>query len=298
MASSQLFLVMKRAPLIIAIAVSSAAILGTGIAATMRLNSSSQPPSPQVAVSPSGSVSPSPQVAVSPSIEPSPSPKLDDFSHQHVSLVDRTATDPEFAKFRQQLQQAIQKREAGFVSALIPVKGLALGFGTPQTAKDLKLTDPKASFWSILEKAIGANCGFADPSAATAAKGWICPTVSRDFYQQYPPKPNAPPGLQYELSNVIVVGDRVNVRALPNLNSEVVGVLTNEVVKFDQKRFENSQEEQIKAPDPISDWTPVILPNLKQGYVYNRYAYRSLDYRAIFKQINGKWQITEMPGGD
>ena len=97
---------------------------------------------------------------------------------------------------------------------------------------------------------------------------------------------------------MIVVGDRVNVRALPNLNSKVVGVLSNEVVKFDQKRFENSQEEQIKAPDPISDWTPVILPNRNQGYVYNRYASRSLDYRAIVKQITSKRQITEMPGGE
>ncbi|MBC7822780.1 MAG: SH3 domain-containing protein [Candidatus Parcubacteria bacterium] len=289
---------MKRASWIITIAVSSAAVLGAGIAATVRLNPSSQPPSPQVAVSPSGSVSPSPQVAVSPAMEPSPSPKLDDFSHQRISLVDRTATDPEFAKFRQQLQKAIQTRDARFVSALIPAKGVPIGFGRSQTVEDLKLTDPKAMFWSILEKAMGANCGFAEPDATTSAKGWICPTVSRDFYRQYPPNPNAAPGLGYELSNVIVVGDRVNVRALPNLNSEVVGVLTNEVVKFDQKRFENSQEEQIKAFDPMSDWTPVVLPNRKQGYVYNRYAYRSLENRAIFKNISGKWQITEMPGGD
>jgi hypothetical protein len=289
---------MKRAPLIIAIAVSSAAILGAGIAATVRLSSPSQP-SPQVAVSPSGSVSQSPEVAVSPSTpRPSPSPKLDDFPHQRISLVDRATTDPEFARFRQQLQQAIQTRDARFVSALIPAKGVPIGFGRSQPAKDLKLTDPKAMFWSILEKAMGANCGFADPNATTSAKGWICPTVSRDFYQQYPPNPNAPPGLEYELSNVIVVGDRVNVRALPNLTSEVVGVLSNEVVKFDQKRFENSQEEQIKAFDPISDWTPVVLPNRKQGYVYNRYAYRSLENRVIFNKINGKWQITEMPGGD
>ncbi|MCY7320369.1 MAG: SH3 domain-containing protein, partial [Phormidesmis sp. CAN_BIN36] len=198
----------------------------------------------------------------------------------------------------QQLQQAIQTRDARFISALIPEKGVPIGFGTPRTAKDLKLTDSKASFWSLLEKAMGSNCGFAEPNATTAAKGWICPTVSRDFYQQYPPNPNAKPGLEYELSNVIVIGDRVNVRALPNLNSEVVGILSNEVVKFDRKRFENSQEEQINATDPISDWTPVVLPNRKRGYVYNRYAYQALENRAIFKKINGKWQITEMPGGD
>ena len=279
----------------IAIAVSCAAVVGAGIAATMRSNPSSQLP-PQVAASPEVSSSPSPISSGSSAPTPSPQPKLDDFPHQRIVLKDQTS--PEFAKFRQQLQQAIQKRDTKFVLALIPQKGLALGFGRPNTAKQLKLDDPKAPFWSLLEKAMGSNCGFADPDATTPAKGWICPTVSRDFYRQYPPKPNTPPGLEYELSNVIVIGDRVNVRALPNLNSEVVGILSNEVVKFDRKRFENSQEEQINATDPMSDWTPVILPNRKQGYVYNRYAYQALENRAIFKKINGKWQITEMPGGD
>ena len=287
---------MKRAPWIIAIAVSCAAVVGAAIATSVRFNASSQP-SPSIAASPEVlPPSPSPSESPSPAPTPSPQPKLDDFPHQRIVLKDQT--NPEFAKFRQQLQQAIQKRDARFVLALIPAKGLPIGFGASQTAKDLKLTDPKAPFWSLLEKAMGSNCGFADPNATTAADGWICPTVSRDFYQQYPPKPDTPPGLEYELSNVIVVGDRVNVRALASLNSEVVGILSNEVVKFDQRRFENSQEEQIKATDPISDWTPVILPNRKQGYVYNRYAYRSLENRAIFKKINGKWQITEMPGGD
>ncbi len=286
---------MKRAPWIIAIAVSCAAVVGAAIATSVRFNASSRSPAPQIAASPQV-LPPSPSPSASTAPAPSPQPKLDDFPHQRIVLKDQT--NPEFARFRQQLQQAIQKRDAEFVSALIPQKGLALGFGSPNTAKQLKLDDPKALFWSILEKAMGSTCGFADPNAVTAAKGWICPTVSRDFYQQYPPKPDAPPGLGYELSNVIVVGDRVNVRALPNLNSEVVGILSNEVVKFDRKRFENSQEEQINATDPISDWTPVVLPNRKQGYVYNRYAYRSLENRAIFKRVNGKWQITEMPGGD
>ena len=285
---------MKRAPWMIAIAVSCAAVVGAGIAATMRFNSSSPLP-PPIAASPEVS-SPSPSPIASTAPTPSPQPKLDGFPHQRILLKDQT--NPEFAKFRQQLQQAIQKRDARFISALIPQKGLTLGFGRPNTAKQLKLDDPKAPFWSILEKAMGSTCGFADPNDTTPAKGWICPTVSRDFYQQYPPKPDTPPGLEYELSNVIVVGDRVNVRALPNLNSEVVGILSNEVVKFDKKRFENSQEEQVKATNPISDWTPVILPNRKQGYVYNRYAYQALENRAIFKKINGKWQITEMPGGD
>ena len=285
---------MKRAPWIIAIAVSCAAVVGAAIATSSRFNALSQRTSPQVVTSPEVVSSPSPSASAV--IAPDPQPKLDNFPHQRIVLKDQT--NPEFAKFRQQLQQAIQKRDARFVSALIPPKGLTLGFGRPNTAKELKLDNPKALFWSILEKAMGSTCGFADPNATTDAEGWICPTVSRDFYQQYPAKPNAPPGLEYELSNVIVVGDRVNVRALPNLNSEVVGILSNEVVKFDRKRFENGQEEQINATDPMSDWTPVVLPNRKQGYVYNRYAYQALENRAIFKKVNGKWQITEMPGGD
>lgn len=289
---------MKRAPLWIAIAVTCAAAVGAGVAATTRLNSVTQvptdQPTPTLKASPAQPYKPS---DLSSQVPDTPQPKLDDFPHQRITLQDDTASDPDFAQFRQQLGQAIKKRDAEFVASLIPAQGIALGFGRPQTLKDLNLEDPEASFWNLLDKALGSTCGTASVEAVGKMDGWVCPTVYREFYRQYPPKQNTQ-GIEYEISHVVVVGDRVNVRAQPSLNSSVIAVLSNELVKFDSRAFENSKEEQIEAHNPIDGWTPVTLPNRKKGYVYNRYAYHPLEYRVIFTKAQGQWQIVQVPGGD
>lgn len=287
---------MRKAPLLIAIAVACAAIVGAGAAALIH-NKASAPIADSQTRSPQNSLPiADASTDTSKPTQPAP-PKLDDFPHQRIVLKDETDRDPEFAQFRKRLEQAVKNRDAKFVAALIPAKGVAQGFGLPRSAQELKLTNRKAEFWNILEKGLATSCGRADLKSEVSGEGWVCPTVSRDFYQQYPPKGNVQ-GLEYELGTVIVVGDRVNVRSLPSTDSPVIGVLSNEVVKFDRQRFENSKEEQIEAFNPIDGWTPVILPNDKKGYVYNRYAYQPLEYRLVFQKVKGEWQLVHVPGGD
>jgi hypothetical protein len=284
---------MKKAPLWIAIAVIGAAVVGASIAATVRLNPPTQTPVAQSTPSPKLQPQPTP----TPSTPPPPEPKLDDFPHQKITLRDETDRDPEFAAFRQRLKKAVQKRDVQFVSSLIPSQGVALGFGRPQTLESLKLNDPKARFWGILEKSLSSGCGTTNVKSAGAADGWICPTVQSDFERQYPP-PRESKGVDYALSKVIVVGDRVNVRSKPSLDSSVIAVLSNELVDFDRRSFENSKEEQIEAYSPIDGWTPIILPNDKKGYVYNRYAFHPLEYRVVLQKVQGQWKIVGLPGGD
>ncbi|NER82991.1 MAG: hypothetical protein F6K42_26235 [Leptolyngbya sp. SIO1D8] len=45
------------------------------------------------------------------------------------------------------------------------------------------------------------------------------------------------------------------------------------------------------ADDPIDGWTPVILPNQIQGYVYNRYVYHPQGPKALFENVDGRWQL-------
>ncbi|KAM3093075.1 SH3 domain-containing protein [Phormidesmis sp. 146-35] len=283
---------MRNAPLWIAIAVACAAVVGASIAAIVRLNSPPQTPVAQSTPSPKPSAP-----APTPSTPPTPEPKLEDFPRQKIVLSDETAADPEFAAFRKQLEKAVQKRDVKFVSALIPRKGVAMGFGVPQSLETLKLNDPKARLWGILEKSLSAGCSRMNVRSTTTPDGWMCSTVQRDFEKQFPP-PRESKGIDFALSKVIVVGDRVNVRSRPSLNSSVIAVLSNEVVDFDRRSFENGQEEQIEAYSPVDGWTPIILPNDKKGYVFNRYAFHPLEYRIVLHKVEGQWQIVGVPGGD
>ncbi|KAM3107300.1 SH3 domain-containing protein [Phormidesmis sp. 146-33] len=283
---------MRNAPLWIAIAVACAAVVGASIAAIVRLNPPPQTPVAQSTPSPKPSAP-----APTPSTPPTPEPKLEDFPRQKIVLSDETDDDPEFAAFRQRLQKAVQKRDVRFVSALIPARGVSMGFGVPQSLESLKLSDPKARLWGILEKSLSSGCGKRNVRSAETLDGWICPTVQDAFAKQFPP-PRESKGIEYSLSKVIVVGDRVNVRSRPSLNSPVIAVLSNEVVDFDRPIFENGQEEQIEAYSPIEGWTPIILPNDKKGYVFNRYAFHPLEYRVVLRKAEGQWQIVAIPGGD
>jgi hypothetical protein len=232
-------------------------------------------------------------------------PALDDFPHQRLELIDRAQPGTDFYELRSQLRQAVQTRNADFVKALISPDGLGFGFGRPiprQALDDLN-APPGSILWAALEHAIAIGCqDFAQPSNYSTADPnaliWTCPNVRAAFDRQYPAPPDLE-GVSYEISRAIVVGEKVNVRARPDRTSPVIGQLSNEVVQFDRKTWEQiPPEERVTQLDSPDSWTPVILPNQRSGYVSNRYVYFPLGYQAVFGKVKGNWQLLYMPGGD
>lgn len=232
-----------------------------------------------------------------------PPEEKEELGRKPIDLDDEVEPGSEFDSFRQELRQAVTKRNAFFIRSILPADGISLGFNTPIGVEKLGLENPDERFWSLLEKAIANSC------AAEASDGypvdpgttvWICSNVTKEFYRQYP-APSSASGLDWELNHAIVVGRNVNVRSQPWLNSEAISSLSNEVVKLDRERAEKQWQEQVekgREVDPIYGWTPVILPNGEKGYVYNRYVYGPLENRAVFGKVAGEWQLLSMPGGD
>ena len=222
---------------------------------------------------------------------------------QPIVLRDEVPPGSVFDQFRSQFRQAVRDRNGAFVKGSIPAEGLSIGFGTPRSVEQLELENPSSRFWGVLEKSISRGCAAARrsdyPTVDANSEVWICSNVTAAFNQQYP-NPGTEPGVGYEISRVIVVGNRVNVRAQPAVNSAIVGVLSNEVVQFDQQAWEDFPPEQREAKllHPIDGWTPTILPDGQKGFVFNRYAYRPLGERLILGQVNGAWKILYVPAGD
>ena len=252
----------------------------------------SQPPQVEAASPPQDEAVPAPEA---------PASKLSNFAHQRLEVVDQVKAGSEFEQFRQQFLQAIKNRDADFIESILPSDGLAYGFGLPMTAAEMDLPDPNGWFWDILEKMTARNSCELDadyPPTTPGGEVWVCPNVTKAFYRQYPPPAEAE-GVEYEYSTVIVLGQGVNVRAAPNLAAEVVGILSNELVKVDQSEREKQYEQNSEdIANPIQGWTPVILPNQVRGYVFNRYAYQPLDPRALFEKIDGQWQLIRVLAGD
>ncbi|MBF2080221.1 MAG: hypothetical protein IGR76_17320 [Synechococcales cyanobacterium T60_A2020_003] len=301
------------------------ATTGLGLALA-RLNSSNAQPqasSPQSLPSPRTDESPlsialnTPMSTPTPSNTPvvdhsvpvTPTPDrtpVDAFPRKPLVLSDAAQPGTDFYRFREQLRQAVKTRDVDFVAKLIPETGVSIGYGRPSSFADLEFTNPDAEIWAIFEKALAVGCDelsaedypLADPGTSV----WLCANVGNAFLEQYP-NPDPTPGIEYEISYAAVVGDRVHVRSLPTTESEVVGTLSNEVVRLDRQIWERTaaslpDEVWTERTHPLNGWTPVLLPNQTSGYVSNRYVYQALAPRLLLGQVNGQWQVLQIPAGD
>ncbi|MBO0349073.1 SH3 domain-containing protein [Phormidium pseudopriestleyi FRX01] len=216
-------------------------------------------------------------------------------SEGRLILEDEAVPGSDFYQFRAQLREAVQNRNAQFVGSIIPETGLTTGFSVLRTLENLNLDDPQGRFWLLLEKAVAIGCVPAEnPSTYNIDAGseiWVCPNVAQAFARQVP-APNSEAEVSWPVDRVVVVGENVNARSQPSLDSEAIATLSNEVVQMDRDR------QLPETFDPIDSWTAIRLRDDREGYVYNRYVYSPLESRALFGKINGEWQLLAMPGGE
>lgn len=195
------------------------------------------------------------------------------YPRQPLDLRD-TQLGSDFYQFRQRLREAVRRRDANFIrSTAIP--GIRLTFGDPKTLDDLNIDNPKAEIWLGMEKAFSTGCAY-------DTQTWICPHVFHVF-EVLPLDP---------FDYFAIVGVNVNARSQPSTNSQIVGVLSNEVVKYD---YQATGAYNLDNPN---SWTPIVLPNGRRGYVLNRYVYSPIGYRGFFKKVQGKWKMITFVAGD
>lgn len=190
----------------------------------------------------------------------------------------------EFTQFRQRFLESVKRRDANFIRAI----------STPQTQWSLggkidietyKIDDSDANFWQAMEKAVGAGCTI-EPNANVAEKDsdsevWVCPDMALN------PISNAAGQAQ-----VAILGENVNVRSQPNTTSDIVVVLSKELVQFDTETFTNLPVKEQESLNGIEGWTPVILNDGKRGWIQNRFVYYEIrDYRASFVRSRGQWRL-------
>lgn len=225
--------------------------------------------------------------------------KLEQLLAQPLNLPDEVKPGSEFAQFRQRLQKALKERDAQFLQSILPAEQIEIS-GKVVPIASLNLKDANNYFWGLLEKTLQVGCfplsNAGHPRVDPSTGIWVCNNVAREFSRRYP-SPEKQLGKEYALDYVVVVGKNVNLRSQPNINSKVIGSLSNKVVKVNRKLL----AEQTKKGgnlDPIKGWTPVIISNNQQGNIYNNFVYSPLANRAVFGKVNGKWQLLYLPGGN
>ena len=186
--------------------------------------------------------------------------------------VDEAAKQPDFFTFRAQLQTAVAKHDKSALLAVV-IKNIQIGYGDDNGIENFKkawaIDKPNSQLWETLGTVLALGGSFQKDGSFNA------PYVSSNW-------PNTADGFE----NVAIVGNKVNVRKAPKPDADVLQTLSYEVVPLAVNDHGNDQ------------WAAIKLPNGKKGYVSRAFTRSSIDYRAFFAKVEGRWQMTMLVAGD
>lgn len=197
-----------------------------------------------------------------------------------VKPVDEGPKNASFQTFRTQLIAALKRRDARYIYGIVD-RNIKLGFGgedgLANFKKNWKLESAKSEFWAEMLKVV-SNGGTFDKSNRNL---FLAPYLFATFPEDFDP-------FEYQA----IFGFDVNLRSQPNVNSTVVAKLSYNIVKAD---YQNSIA--IRDSDKYQ-WIKVETVGGKKGWVAAEYVRSSIDYRAGFEKIKGKWTLTFFLAGD
>lgn len=198
-----------------------------------------------------------------------------------VRPADEGKKDASFNAFRTKLINAVKKRDVNFLLSIVD-RNIKNGFGgedgIENFKKGWKINSRNSELWKEL-LAVLNNGGAFDDKRRTA---FYAPYLFTDF-------PEDIDAFEYQA----IFGNNVNLRAQPDINAPIVASLSYNIVKAD---FQNV----ISSPTNKNEvlWVKVETLGGMKGYVKPEFVRSSIDYRAGFEKIRGKWMMTFFLAGD
>lgn len=186
--------------------------------------------------------------------------------------VDECGDQPGFEVYRTALSEAIAARDLVALESLAS-PDIQTGFGASDIgAESLAERAKEPAFWSALEEMLQLGCARDEQSLSI-------PYMALRF----PEGRNA-----YE--NVLTKGVDIPLYASPDANAEVLASLSWELLTLDWKNDPRGPEAE--------SWARVRTDDGKTGYVRREMLRSPISYRALFRQVDGRWQMTALVAGD
>lgn len=216
----------------------------------------------------------------SPTSSLSPSPTL-------IAPSQEQALSADFASFRRSLMVAIQQRDAAFIRALVTDQ-TQWSYGGTLSLDSYTIDNPDSVLWQHLEKAVGVECSNDDSTTKGTEEStiWRCPDFTPAQHAIQPDRP------VYSETAVAILARDVPIHAGPGVEHDL---LTR--VSYDYLPITGGHP--LETFSDINQWTPVNLPDGRQGYVQNRYAFHSpTEFRVGFIRQKGLWRLHFLLPGD
>ena len=192
--------------------------------------------------------------------------------------VDDAVRDPSFFTFRSQLLQALQRRDTTYLySVMAPqIKNSFGGDDSIAGFKRLwKIEQANSPVWEQLTQVLSMGGKLA---GNTFTAGYV--------FSHWPDAIDA-----FEF--VAITGQNVSVRSEPSATATRIASLSFDIVAL--KDWQDLSEEGRLTADT---WAQLELGDGRNGWVYGRYVYSPVGYRAMFEKRYGRWLLVFLLAGD
>ena len=197
--------------------------------------------------------------------------------------VDDAKKDPSFLAFRTALIAAAERRDANYIYSIVD-RNIKLGFGGEDGIgnfkKTWKLTNKDSEFWAEFLTVIKNGGAFSEKGRLFTAPY---------TFSSWPEDIDA---FEY----LAVFGNNVNLRDAPSKDGKVIGSLSYNIVRVDSEKSVMSNA--ARDEDRRFTWYKVTTLGGKEGFVSADFVRNSIDLRAGFEKVRGKWRMTFFLAGD
>ncbi len=197
-----------------------------------------------------------------------------------IKPVDEAAKDASFLAFRTKLIAAAERRDANYILSIIDPR-IKLGFGgvdgITNFKRDWKITSKNSKFWKEFLTVI--------KNGGTFEKGGTTSFMAPYTFTTWPEDLDA---FEYQ----VIFGNNVNLRKQPNMNAEVLGKLSYNIVQIEPETVPKSGKSE------YPDWWEIKTLGGQKGYVKKEFVRSSIDYRAGFTKKRGVWKLDFFLAGD
>jgi len=191
--------------------------------------------------------------------------------------VDEADQNPDFKTFRDSLLVAIEKKDVVFLLGHIDSKirvSFGMDYGFDDFVKYWKLNEnpDRSRLWLELKEVLRLGGFFRNAEKTSFTAPYLFTKFPKDFDAFF---------------YAAVTDSNVYLRSEPDSISTVLDTLNYSIVKGTSDPWHKSNY-----------WWKIETLSGLEGYVESRSVRRSIDYRANFKQKDGKWMMTFFLAGD
>jgi len=186
--------------------------------------------------------------------------------------VDEASTRPDFFSFRATLQRAVARHDAAALVAIVHphIKNSFGGNdGIDEFRTMWKVTEPDTEIWDVLGSVLALGGSFHD------ADTFVAPYVFSRWPEQFD-----------SFEHVAVIGSSVRVRSQPDTTSGAIDTVSFAILPVARQATDKE------------GWTAVQIDRQRVGYISSAYVRSPIDYRAIFRIENRRWQLVTLVAGD